>query len=184
MKRAKLLRFRFIPDALDMGGVSINVCAQLRQMALKLGIRLLSRVNIFELLTNKKGKVIGAIGFDMDHMECKIFHAKAVAMATQGCHFKKIGLEFMGYGTGVGAMYRVGALMRNVEFSTQVDVVFKKTNTPIYGGFNMICNKNGENLTDKYIGHKEWEVTPALVDAMVKEVAAGNGPLTVDLAHR
>ena len=125
----------FIPDALDMGGVSINVCAQLRQMALKLGIRLLSRVNIFELLTNKKGKVIGAIGFDMDHMECKIFHAKAVAMATQGCHFKKIGLEFMGYGTGVGAMYRVGALMRNVEFSTQVDVVFKKTNTPIYGGF-------------------------------------------------
>lgn len=173
----------FIPDALDIGGVSINVCAQLRQMALKLGIRLLSRVNIFELLTNKKGKVIGAIGFDMDHMECKIFHAKAVAMATQGCHFKKIGLEFMGYGTGVGAMYRVGALMRNVEFSTQVDVVFKKTNTPIYGGFNMICNKNGENLTDKYIGHKEWEVTPALVEAMLKEVAAGNGPLTVDLAH-
>ena len=171
----------FIPNALDMGGISINVCAQLRAFALKLGIRLLSRVNVFELLTSKTGKVIGAIGFDMDHMECKIFHAKAVAMATQGCHFKKIGLEFMGYGTGVGAMYRVGALMRNVEFSTQVDVVFKKTNTPIYGGFNMICNKNGENLTQKYIGHMEWEVTPALVDAMVKEVALGNGPLWVNL---
>lgn len=171
----------FIPDALDMGGVSINVCEQLRTYALKLGIRLLSRVNVFELLTSDKGKVIGAIGFDMDHMDCKIFHAKAVAMATQGCHFKKIGLEFMGYGTGVGAMYRVGALMRNVEFSTQTDVVFKKTNTPIYGGFNMICNKNGENLTKKYIGHLEWEVTPALVDAMVKEVAEGNGPLWVNL---
>lgn len=171
----------FIPNALDMAGVSINVNAQLRAYALKLGIRLLSRVNVFELLTSKSGKVIGAIGFDMDHMECKIFHAKAVAMATQGCHFKKIGLEFMGYGTGVGAMYRVGAVMRNVEFSTQVDVVFKKTNTPIYGGFNMICNKHGENLTQKYIGHIEWEVTPALVNAMVKEVAMGNGPLWVDL---
>lgn len=171
----------FIPNALDMAGVSINVNAQLRAYALKLGIRLLSRVNVFELLTSKTGKVIGAIGFDMDHMECKIFHAKAVAMATQGCHFKKIGLEFMGYGTGVGAMYRVGAVMRNVEFSTQVDVVFKKTNTPIYGGFNMICNKHGENLTQKYIGHIEWEVTPALVNAMVKEVAEGNGPLWVDL---
>lgn len=171
----------FIPDALDMAGVSINVNAQLRAYALKLGIRLLSRVNVFELLTGKSGKVIGAIGFDMDHMECKIFHAKAVAMATQGCHFKKIGLEFMGYGTGVGAMYRVGAVMRNVEFSTQVDVVFKKTNTPIYGGFNMICNRHGENLTQKYIGHLEWEVTPALVNAMVKEVAEGNGPLWVDL---
>lgn len=171
----------FVPNALDMAGVSINVNAQLRAYALKLGIRLLSRVNVFELLTSKTGKVIGAIGFDMDHMECKIFHAKAVAMATQGCHFKKIGLEFMGYGTGVGAMYRVGAVMRNVEFSTQVDVVFKKTNTPIYGGFNMICNKHGENLTQKYIGHLEWEVTPALVNAMVKEVAMGNGPLWVDL---
>lgn len=171
----------FIPDALDMGGVSINVCEQLREFALKLGIRLLSRVNVFELLTSDSGKVIGAIGFDIDHMECTIFHAKAVAMATQGCHFKKIGLEFMGYGTGVGAMYRAGAIMRNVEFSTQVDVVFKKTNTPIYGGFNMICNKHGENLTQKYIGHLEWEVTPALVDAMVKEVAMGNGPLWVDL---
>ena len=171
----------FIPDALDMAGVSINVNAQLRAFALKLGIRLMSRVNVFELLTSKKGKVIGAIGFDMDHGECKIFHAKAVAMATQGCHFKKIGLEFMGYGTGVGAMYRAGAVMRNVEFSAQVDVVFKKTNTPIYGGFNMICNKHGENLTKKYIGHLEWEVTPALVNAMVQEVAAGNGPLWVDL---
>ncbi|MBR1658823.1 MAG: hypothetical protein IJ705_00710, partial [Oscillospiraceae bacterium] len=164
-----------------MAGVSINVNAQLRSYALKLGIRLMSRVNVFELLTSKTGKVIGAIGFDMDHMECKIFHAKAVAMATQGCHFKKIGLEFMGYGTGVGAMYRVGAVMRNVEFSTQVDVVFNKTNTPIYGGFNMITNQKGENLTQKYIGHIEWEVTPALVNAMVQEVAAGNGPRWVDL---
>ncbi len=173
----------FIPDALDMGGVSIHVCKQLRAFALKLGIRLLSRVNIFELLTSDQGKVIGAVGFDMDHMKFQIFHAKATAMATQGCHFKKIGLEFMGYGTGVGAMYRVGAIMRNVEFSTQVDVVFKKTNTPIYGGFNMICNKDGMNITDHYIGHKEWEVTPRLVEGMVQEVKKGNGPLWCDLEH-
>ncbi len=171
----------FIPGALDMGGVSIMVAKQLREFALKLNIRLLSRVNVFELLTSESGKVIGAIGFDMDHGECKIFHSKATVLATQGCHFKKIGLEFMGYGTGVGAAYRVGTVMANVEFSAQVDVVFKKTNTPIYGGFNMIQNKNGRNLTEHYIGHKEWEVTPALVEAMVKEVADGNGPLWVNL---
>lgn len=173
----------FIPDALDMGGVSIHVCKQLREFALKLGIRLLSRINLFELLTNDNGKVIGAVGFDMDHGKFKIFHSKATAMATQGCHFKKIGLEFMGYGTGVGAAYRAGAVMRNVEFSTQVDVVFKKTNTPIYGGFNIIYNQKNENITDKYIGHKEWEVTPKLVEAMVKEIKDGNGPLWCDLDH-
>lgn len=175
--------FDFIPGALDMAGIQINTCESLRSFALKLGIRLLSRVNLFELLTNDSGKVIGAVGFDMEKGEFKIFHAKATALATQGCHFKKIGLEFMGYGTGVGAAYRAGAIMRNVEFSTQVDVVFKKNNTPIYGGFNLICNSKGENITEKYIGQKQWEVTPQLVEAMLEEIRLGNGPLWCDLEH-
>ncbi len=51
------------------------------------------------------------------------------------------------------------AVMRNVEFSTQVDVVFKKTNTPMYVGFNMIRNKHGENLTQKYIQRDVCEGT-------------------------
>ena len=113
-----------------MAGVSINVNAQLRAFALKLGIRLMSRVNVFELLTSKTGKVIGAIGFGMDKGECKIFHAKAVAMATQAATSKKSAWSSWANGTGVGAMYRVGAVMRNVEFSTQVDVVFKKLTHP------------------------------------------------------
>ena len=141
----------FIPGLLG-AGLNINVCRSLRDAALKLGVRLLSRVNLFELLTGESGRAIGAIGFDMDHGECRIFRAKAIAMATQGCHFKKIGLEFMGYGTGVGAAWRAGAVMRNVEFSTQTDIVYKKNNTPIYGGFNIIKNSKGENIKYKYCG--------------------------------
>lgn len=118
----------FLPG-LDIAGLEVNVCRSLRLAALKLGVRLLSRVNVFELLTDESDRAIGAIGFDMDKGECKVFQAKAIAMATEGCHFKKIGLEFMGYGTGVGAAYRAGAVMRNVEFSTQTDIVYKKNNT-------------------------------------------------------
>lgn len=173
----------FIPDALDMAGVSINVNAQLRAFALKLGIRLMSRVNVFELLTSKTGKVIGAIGFGMDKGECKIFHAKAVAMATQGCHFKKIGLEFMGYGTGVGAMYRVGAVMRNVEFSTQVDVVFKKTNTPIYGGFNMICNKCSATRFLRNRDRIDEKKSPILRSISEARSLASTAPKTRGAAH-
>ena len=175
--------FNFIPDALCMSGIEIYVCRSLRATALKLGIRLLSRVNVFELLTGMGGRVIGAIGFDMDKAGCKIFKAKAVVLATQGCHFKKIGLEFMGYGTGVGAAYRAGATMSNVEFSTQVDIVFKKNNTPIYGGFNLIYNSKGENLADKYVGHVQYELDPKLVMGMLEEIKAGNGPLWCDLEH-
>ena len=165
-------------------GIEIHVCVSLRNFALQLGIRLLNRVNVFELLTDSNGRVIGAIGFDMDKGKCHVFQAKAVGMATQGCHFKKIGLEFMGYGTGVGAAYRAGAVMRNVEFSTQTDIVFKKNNTPIYGGFNIIYNSKGENIKDKYCGPKPlWEIIPPLVLGMLKEIKAGNGPIWCDLEH-
>lgn len=176
--------FDMIPGALDCAGVEINVCRSLRSFALKLGIRLMSRVNLFELFKDKNGAVNGAIGFDMDSGECKIFQAKAIAMATQGCHFKKIGLEFMGYGTGVGAAYRAGAVMRNVEFSTQTDIVFKKNNTPIYGAFNLIRNKYGENVTKKYCGDQTlYEVSTELVEGMLNEIKLGNGPLWADLEH-
>lgn len=175
--------FDMIPGALDCAGIEINVCRSLRAFALKLGIRMLSRVNIFELLTSDSGRVIGAIGFDMDKAKCKIFQAKAIAMATQGCHFKKIGLEFMGYGTGVGAAYRAGAVMRNVEFSTQTDIVFKKNNTPIYGGFNLLYNKHGENITKKYCNGTLLEVSPELVIGMLEEIKQDNGPLWCDLEH-
>ncbi len=174
----------FIPNAMDTAAIEINSGRSLRAAALKCGVRLLSRVNVFEYLTNEEGAVIGAIGFDMDKGECKIFQAKAVAMATQGCHFKKIGLEFMGYGTGVGAAWRAGAIMRNVEFSTQTDIVFKKNNTPMYGAFNIIKNKHGENIKEKYCGPVPlMEVDTRLVLGMLEEVKNGNGPLWADDAN-
>ena len=175
--------FDMVPG-MDCAGIEININASLRKYALKVGVRLLSRVNVFELLTSASGRVIGAIGFDMDEGKCKIFQAKEVGLATQGCHFKKIGLEFMGYGTGVGAAYRVGAVMANTEFSTQTDVVFKKTNTPIYGGFNLVYNQKGENVTRKYCGPNPiYEVSTELVMGMQKEIELGNGPLWCDLEH-
>lgn len=175
--------FDMVPG-MDCAGVEININRSLRAFALKNNVRLLSHVNVFELLKGKDGRVIGSIGFDTDSGECRIFQAKTVVLATQGCHFKKIGLEFMGYGTGVGAAYRAGAVMSNVEFSTQTDVVFKKTNTPIYGAFNLVRNKYGENVTKKYCGDTTlYEVSTELVMGMLEEIKKGNGPLWADLEH-
>ena len=132
-----------------MGGIDITVVESLRKFALKLGIRILSRVNVFELLTTKEeGRAIGAIGFDMDHGECRIFHAKTVCLSTHGAHFKKMGKMFMGYATGVGAAYRAGGVLRNLEFSTQPDIIFAQNGLPVYGAYNLIHNK-GENISKK-----------------------------------
>ena len=162
-------------------GIELNNCQALRKHALKIGVRLLSRVQIFELLTQDK-RVIGGIGFDVDHMDCYVFHAKAVAIATHGAHFKKMGGQFMAYGNGMGAAYRVGARMRNAEFSTEPDIVSKAIYTPIYGACNVICNKNGENISQIYAPNKEECMTPLCL-GMYKEVQEGRGPLYADLLN-
>lgn len=164
-------------------GIEINVNKSLRSYALQQGIRLLSWATIFELLTDENGRVTGAVGFSTHDGECLIFKAKAFAMATQGCHFKKIGLEFMGYGTGVGAAYRAGAVMRNVEFSTQTDIVYKINNTPIYGGFNILRNGKDEDISHKYCPYTQFELAPAMVMGMLEEVKQGNGPIWCDIEH-
>lgn len=176
------LKYWVHPESKLMGvGIELRAIERLRRKALELGVRMLNCVNIFDILT-RNGQAVGAIGFDMDQMECHIFHAKAVAMATHGCQFKKLGREFMGYGTGVGAIYRAGGLIRNIEFSTQIEIVFKGTNVPVYGGYNMIENRLGENISQKYAPNAP-EISIPLLRGMVKEVKEGRGPLYVDLTH-
>ncbi|MCI8993339.1 MAG: FAD-dependent oxidoreductase [Eubacterium sp.] len=174
------LKYWVHPESKLVGfGIELRAIERLRRKALEMDVRILNCVNIFEILTNN-GQAVGAIGFDMDEMECHIFHAKAVAMATHGCQFKKLGREFMGYGTGVGAIYRAGGLIRNIEFSTQIEIVFKGTNVPVYGGYNLIFNQNGENISKKYAPNAP-EISVPLLKGMVKEVREGRGPLYVDL---
>lgn len=160
-------------------GIELKNIQSLRKYALKTGVRLLSYMHIFELL-KEDNRVIGGVGFDSETMAYSIFKAKAVVMATNGTHFKKMGGMFMGYGTGLGAAYRAGAHMRNAEFSTEVDVVSAANYTPIYGSCNIIFNSLGENISKKYAPNRV-EVGTELVMGMYKEVQEGRGPCYADL---
>jgi len=168
-------------------GIELYNCQSLRKHALKIGVRLLSRVQIFELLTNG-GRVVGGIGFnldcgfDVDNMGCHIFRAKAIGIATQGAHFKKMGGMFMAYGNGMAAAYRVGAYMRNAEFATEPDVVSRAVYTPVYGSYNIIHNNLGENISAKYAPNTE-ECKTELCLGMYKEVQEGRGPCYADLRN-
>lgn len=162
-------------------GIELGNTQSLRQYALKLGIRLLSYMQIFELLT-EEDRVIGAVGFDSYHMRYSIFKARAVALATNGADFKKMGGMFMGYGNGLAAAYRAGACMKNAEFSTELDVVSKAVYTPIYGACNIIHNSKGENISKKYAPNRV-EVSPELALGMYKEVSEGRGSCYADLTE-
>lgn len=174
------LKYWVHPESKLVGfGIELRAIERLRRKALEMGVRILNETNIFEVLTNN-GVVCGAIGIGTKKGDLRIFHAKAVAIATHGCQFKKLGREFLGYGTGVGAIYRAGGLIRNIEFSTQIEIVFKGTNVPVYGGYNLIFNQNGENISKKYAPNAP-EISIPLLRGMVKEVEEGRGPLYVDL---
>ena len=166
-------------------GIDITMNQALRKTALKNGVRILSRINIFEILTNKEdGRAIGAIGFEMEKGECRIFHAKAVCICTHGAHFKKMGGMFMGYGTGLGAAFRAGAVMKNCEFTTQPDIVYVQSAEPVYGAYNLIKNAKGEDVSAKYNPAPFMEgVCAELALGMRQEVRDGNGPIYSDLEH-
>ena len=177
------LRYFTMPNGLWSGcGIELDNVVSLRAHALKVGVRLLSHVQIFDLLTDDKGAVIGGVGFDSDDGNFHIFNAKAVVVATDGCYFKKVGGMFMGYGNGLAAAYRVGAMMRNAELAFAGEPVYTATNQPCYGAFNIIHNKDGVNISDIYAPNAE-ESTPELQIGMWKEVQEGRGPLYADLRN-
>lgn len=159
-------------------GVDLNVMEVVRKYALKVGVRLLSRTQIFELLKDGD-RVIGGVGMDLDKGRYHIFQAKAVAMATAGCHYRTGGM-FAGYGDGVAAAYKAGAKMRNAEFFASSDVVYSATGIPAYGLFLSVYNKDGVNISKIYAPNAH-EVTYPLLFGMEKEVHEGRGPLYVDL---
>lgn len=159
-------------------GIDVNVMEYARKQALKVGVRLLSHMQIFELLKDGD-RVVGGVGFDVDEGEFSIFTAKAVALATAGCHYRTGGM-FAGYGDGIAAAYRAGAEMRNAEFFASSDVVYADSGIPAYGLFLSIYNKDGVNISKIYAPNAH-EVTYPLLFGMEKEVREGRGPLYVDL---
>lgn len=159
-------------------GIDLNVMEDVRKQALRVGVRLLSRMQIFELLKDGD-RVAGGVGFDVDKGEFHIFKAKAVAIATAGCHYRTGGM-FAGYGDGIAAAYHAGAEMRNAEFFASSDVVYADSGIPAYGLFLSIYNKDGVNISKIYAPNAH-EVTYPLLFGMEKEVKEGRGPLYVDM---
>lgn len=160
-------------------GAELGIVHSLRDRALKVGVQLLSRVQMTDFLKSGE-RVAGAVGIGLDDMDFYIIRAKSTILATTGCHFKVCQM-FAGYGDGIAMAYRAGAEMRNCEFGTGADVVYKNDGHPIYGGHMSVHNKDGVNISQIY-APKAFEVSHDLILGMDKEVAEGRGPLYCDLS--
>lgn len=148
------------------------------QKVLENGARVLERTYFTDLLTNK-GKVVGAVAFNIDTLEFYIIRAKAVVMAS--ADFSATAKDmFFSPATALYAAYEAGGQLRNVEQLLQYDLCLRNTGNYIYGMHWVVFNRLGENIFEKY-GCTDFEdIGVDFIRGALKEVEMGNGPLYAD----
>lgn len=88
----------------------------LRKYAQKLGVEVIDRVMITELLT-KDGRVVGAVGLSAQEGDYYEFHAKATILCTGAAGMKSNGWPSSNLtGDGAAMAYRIGASVMGMEF--------------------------------------------------------------------
>ncbi|HHW58243.1 MAG TPA: FAD-binding protein [Clostridia bacterium] len=171
--------------------VDSTILLDMAREAKKKGIEFMDKIDVTDLLTYD-GKVSGAIGFSVLTGERYIFKAKAVILANGNQNWGIMKMWSSGRGEGIGAAYRAGAMMRNAEFGSFVNIVSLDHGHVSYEAENYMYNKFGKKVDPNI---------PDLVDAafrnvcggvdiggaiglvMYSEVAAGNGPIYENIAE-
>ena len=100
----------------------------LRAQALRLGVKIVNRVMVTDLLTGDgaqptQGGVVGAVGFETRTAEPQVFKSKATVMTTGPYRFPYspfgggfVGMPMDASGDGIAMMLRVGAILGKFEY--------------------------------------------------------------------
>jgi succinate dehydrogenase/fumarate reductase flavoprotein subunit len=171
-----------LPFGWSLAAADLDMMQPLRARASKLGVRLLDKTQIVDLLT-KEGRVAGAAGFSLLDGSFIVFSSKATLLANGDCDFGVMRMWANACGDGIAAAYNAGAEMRNAEFGNFYDVVNKGTGIPIVFGFNALFNAQGENISSKYIQGPQPDIPISIILGMEKEVIEGRGPIYFDMAE-
>jgi succinate dehydrogenase / fumarate reductase flavoprotein subunit len=162
--------------------LDLDMMFPLRERARKLGVNILDKVQVVEIL-NQDDRVVGAVGFNIFDGRFFIFQAKATLLANGGCNYRVMRMWASGCGDGIAAAYRAGAEMRNAEFGNFYDVVWKDTSSAAYLGQNFLYNGAGESISKRYMPEPLPDIPIAIALGMEREVSEGRGPLTVDMSQ-
>ena len=159
---------------------------KLRGILEKLGVVIVDRVMITELLTSD-GHVAGATGFNVRTGQFYVFEAKNTVLSTGACSFKgQYHGQDMVSGEGNDMALRVGAEFTNMEFANTYNATAKEFDICGMSRFQCLggrfTNALGETFMHKYDPVQgEGAMLHILVRAMTQEVRAGRGPISFDL---
>ena len=171
-----------LPFGWSLAAADLDMMQPLKNKAEKLGVRLLDKTQVVELL-KQDGRVTGAVGFNLLDGRFTVLNAKATILANGDCDFGVMRMWANACGDGIAAAYNAGAEMRNAEFGNFYDVVNKATGIPIVFGFSISDNAQGENISAKYIQGPQPDIPISIILGMEKEVMEGRGPIYIDMAE-
>ncbi len=171
-----------LPFGWSLAAADLDMMQPLKAKAEKLGVRLLNKTQVVDVL-KLDGRITGAAGFSLLDGSFAAFNSKATILANGDCDFGVMRMWANACGDGIAAAYNAGAEMRNAEFGNFYDVIHKGTGIPIVFGFNALFNAQGENISSKYMQGPQPDIPISIILGMEKEVMEGRGPIYIDLAE-
>ena len=172
-------KLKVVPTGPMVGiiGVDLDITLQVRKAAVKLGVKILDKVVMSDVLTSE-GKAVGAVGYSLLDGTFHVVKAKTVVLATGSQNYKIMPM-WNGRGDGIAAAYRAGAEMRNTEFGNFAQQYTARAHHDAVFTENVMYNALGENITKNFRRFREADVSSKAVAEWYKQMSAGKGPISV-----
>ena len=175
----------------SMIGIDIDVTLKVRQTAERLGVKIMDKTAISDLLT-ADGKIAGATGFSILDGKFYTFGAKAVVLASGSQNYRIGPMWSNGRGDGIAAAYRAGAELRNPEFGNFAQLVKIRSHSEVVFGENFMYNDKGEHVTKNFREHRESDISSTAIREWYQQMQAGSpihlriekGPKLTDMFDR
>lgn len=159
--------------------VDLDITLKIRKRAEKLGVQILDKTTLGELLVND-GKATGAICYSILDGEVSLISAGKIVLATGSQNYRFASMWSNGRGDGIAAAYKAGAKLRNVEFGNFAQLVRAKSHTEVVFGENFMYNANGEFITRNFRAHRESDINSNAIAEWRKQLLEGNGPVHLE----
>lgn len=159
-----------------MIGVDLDITLKVRSTAAKLGVEIMDKVTMSDLLT-ANGTIAGACGYSLLDGTFYQVAAKAVILATGSQDYRLVPMWSSARGDGITAAYRAGVKMRNPEFGNFAQLLKVRTHQEVVFGENVMYNALGENITKNFRRFRETDINSNAITEWYNQTSAGKGPV-------
>ncbi|MCL1896240.1 MAG: FAD-binding protein [Clostridiales bacterium] len=161
-----------------LAAIDLDYMLEVRKYALRLGVKFVDRTGVTDVLKSDGGEACGAVGFDIDTGETRVFSAKAVVLANGCQNYRIMPMWSTARGEGLLAAWRAGAAFTNGEFGLFYNWTSPHNFESEMGVEYALYNNKGENVGKPYTAEPHPDIDQGSLAEYYKQVKAGNGPLT------